>query len=118
MGAVAGAEPAAVVAGLADGDTSEMRADACSRGWLVMFISGSDGSGPAKKICADGGGTPRPGSDRVFGIGDGAGLISTGCHVPNITSHLGSLTRSLSVSGSRREVASILLASSISAWVR
>lgn len=29
MGAVAGAEPAAVVAGLADGDTAEMRADAC-----------------------------------------------------------------------------------------
>lgn len=29
MGAVAGAEPTAVVAGLADGDTAEMRADTC-----------------------------------------------------------------------------------------
>lgn len=46
VGAVAGAEPAAVVAGLADGDTAEMRADACLRVWLAMFTSRSEESGP------------------------------------------------------------------------
>lgn len=36
MGAVAGAEPATVVAGLADGDTTQMGADACEAKWSAM----------------------------------------------------------------------------------
>lgn len=40
MGAVAGAEPASVVAGLADGDAAEMCADACKIGIKLIVIHG------------------------------------------------------------------------------
>ena len=88
VGAVAGAEPSAVVAGLADGHATQVCADAWS-GPLVIL--------PSSPIACQ----PAASED-----------------IPNMTSHSGFLTRWSSVSGSLNEATLMLLASSISAEVR
>jgi hypothetical protein len=88
VGAVAGAEPSAKVAGLADGHTTQVCADAWSRPLVIL---------PSPiTICQ-----PAASED-----------------IPNMTSHSGFLTRWSSVSGSLNEATLMLLASSISAAVR
>lgn len=93
MGAVAGAEPAAEVAGFAYGDAAEVRAYACLRGekrhglvfvgWLCFWVKG-----------------------------EGAGVV------PIIMSHSGFLTRSESGCGSRSVSHFVSSAALISSAVR
>lgn len=93
VGSVAGAEPTAVVARLADGYASEMCADACvTRGQSSFSQTRRSPSRRAPRICT--------------------------ANIPSMTSHSGSLTRSSSVWGSRSDWTLTLLASSISAAVR
>lgn len=99
VGSVAGAEPTAVVARLADGYASEMCADACvTRGQS----SSSSLSAPSQTIPSR-----RPPPD-----------LHSRANIPSMTSHSGSLTRSSSVWGSRSDWTLTLLASSISPAVR
>lgn len=102
MGAVAGAEPAAEVAGFAYGDAAEVRAYACLRGekrhglvfvgWLCFWVK-EEGEGKGRE-------------------GGGEGVV------PIIMSHSGFLTRSESGCGSRSVSHFVSSAALISSGVR
>ena len=101
---VARAEPATEVTGLADGNATQMGADAC-------FCSNTNCQSPHNVVAYPKSEHPNALSFASFGKGDME-------DVPSMTSHSGFLTRSASAWGSRRLETLTWLASSISAAVR